>query len=160
MTGSSIGPVFNYLLANLPAALQAADSTVVVADGWPTDRSAAHQFVVGRSGPGDETNAQTGTNLLPTIGAGEVLEDYEVPCYIQTFSGGTDQSESRNAALVIWNAWMVFLMSDLTFGGAVSGGWVEVRRVNIDATPIENTESGRFCLITFTIAVKNRYYPS
>lgn len=160
--GTSIARAFAYLLdpTKLAAALIAVDANAEVFDGWPLDRSAAHQFVVGRSGPGDETTAVQGTNALLTLGAGRVNEDYEIPCYIQTFSGGTDQAEARTAALTMWDAFVSFLAADRTLGGALANaGWAEVARVNIDATPVENTATGRFCLLTFTIRCKNAYVP-
>lgn len=160
--GTSIAGAFAYLLdpTKLQAALSTVDPGAEVADGWPLDRSAAHQFVIGRSGPGDETTASQGTNVLLTLGGGRINEDYEIPCYIQTFAGGTDQAEARSAALTLWDAFVAFLASDRTLGGVLgNAGWAEVARVNIDATPVENTATGRFCLLTFTIRCKNAYFP-
>lgn len=158
--GSSIGPAFTYLLANLPAALMAVDSSAAVFDGWPTDRSTANQFVIGRSGPANETSAVAGVDALTILGAGRVDEDYEIPCYIQTYVGGDNQAEARNAALVLWDAFMHFLSLDRTLGGALTtGGWAEIGHIQIEATPEENVESGRFCLMTFSIHCKNKYIP-
>lgn len=160
--GTSIAGAFAYLLdpAKLQAALTAVDAQAKVFDGWPLDRSAPHQFVVGRSGPGDETAAAQGTTVLLTLGAGRINEDYEIPCYIQTFAGGTNQAEARSAALVMWDAFQLWLAADRSLGGALAyGGYAQVARVNIDATPVENTDSGRFCLLTFTIRCTNAYVP-
>ena len=95
--GSSIGPAFNYLLtgtaggSTLAATLAVVDSGAELFDGWVTDRSCASQFVIGRTGPGDEATAVAGLDALVTLGAARTDENYEIPCYIQCFVGGTDQ---------------------------------------------------------------------
>lgn len=165
--GSSIGPAFNWLLTGIPTgattlaqALAAVDVQAQVFDGWPTDQSCPSQFVIGRQGP-QGTAATAGIDALTILGAGRVDEDYEIPCYIQCFVGGTDQGAARNAALALWDAWVHWLSLDQgrTFGGALQAGWAEVTNIVIDATPHENLESGRFCVIQFSIRCKNKYYP-
>jgi hypothetical protein len=37
--------------------------------------------------------------------------------------------------------------------------WAEVGHIQIEATPEENVENGRFCLMTFSIHCKNKYIP-
>jgi hypothetical protein len=165
--GSSIGPAFNYLLTGtapnggttLAAALVAVDPEAQLFDGWVTDRQCHSQFVIGRSGPANETSAMAGADALVTLGASRVDEDYEIPGYIQTFVGGTDQAEARNAALALWDAWIHWLSLDRTLGGALGTMWAEVGHIQIEATPEENVENGRFCLMTFSIHCKNKYIP-
>lgn len=157
--GTSIGPAFSYLLANLPAALQAVNTNAQVFDSWATDENCPAQFVIGRSQP-NESSMMVGSNDLQILGAGRVDEDYEIPCYLLTFAGGTNQAEARSSAVALWDAWVHFLASDRTLGGAISqGGWAQVARINYDGTPPENAAQGRFCLITFTLRIRNHYIP-
>lgn len=165
--GTSIGPVFTYLLTGtnvvtgntLPAALAAVDAQAQVFDAWVTDRSCASQFVLGRPDPSQGTEAAGGTDALIVLGAGRVDEVYEIPCFIQTFVGGTDQSEARNAAIVIWDALLHWLCADKTLGGALASGWAEISRVQWDGTPEENAKDGRFCVVSFSIRCRNNYIP-
>ena len=162
--GSTIGPAFNYLLGGgLQTALTAVDATAQVIDSLPVDRSTAHQFVIGCGSPGADETAAQGMDALTVLGAGRVDEDYEIPCYIQCFTGGTNQAQVRNAALTMWNAFVSFLATDRTLGGALTtaaqAGWAEITQIHISGTPLENAEAGRFCVITFNIRCRSKYYP-
>ena len=166
--GTSVGPVFTYLLTGtnvvtsntLPAALAAVDSAAQVFDAWVTDRSCSSQFVIGRTDPTNGTESAGGTDALITLGAGRVDEVFEIPCFIQKFVGGDNQAEARNAAVILWDTFVHWLCADKTLGGVLSqGGSAEISQVRWDGTPEENAKDGRFCVVTFTIRCRNKYIP-
>lgn len=160
--GTAIKPSFDYLLTNLPAVLTAVDPTAQVVDGWQLDGSTQNFMVIGRGAPTMEAEAASGTDARVILGSTRVNEVFSIPCYIQTWTGGTDQSLSRNAAFVLWDAFVAWIVqpANATMGGALaSGGYAEVTRIRVEATPEENLTSGRFCLISFEIQCKNYYIP-
>lgn len=157
MSTSAIGPVFTYLIANLPGVVQAVYPAVVVADGWVTDVG-DDMLIIGSSGP-DTPESDQATHLYQELGAQRVEEQFEIPCYIDCWVGGSDQSEARNRALAIFNAVVTFVRSDLTFGGALlSGRWGQITNIRMEHTrDITEAQSGRRWTISFSISCKNLY---
>jgi hypothetical protein len=157
MPTSAIGPVFDYLLAGLPAVVTAVSPNASVQDGWVNDMT--DQMVVLGTTP-DAPDAQTsGTHLYQELGAGRVEEAFEIPAYVDCVVGGSVQAEARAAALVIFNAIVAFVRTDLTFGGALLNGRIgQLTNIRMDHTrdPVE-AQAGRRCVIYFTISCHNLY---
>jgi hypothetical protein len=154
---SAIGPVFDYLMANLQGVVTAVSPAAVVQDGWPATIG-NDMVLVGRSGP-DASDASSGTHVYQELGALRVEEAFEIPCFIDCFVGGTDQGEARAKALAIFNAIVTFLRTDLTFGGALNNGrFGQMTNIRMDHTrdPAEAAD-GRRCLIFFTLSCRNLY---
>lgn len=157
--GSAIGPAFAYLMANLPGVLQAVDPTVGVVDGW-ADELPRDFFVVGRASDSDQ-EASTSVDAYTLLG-GELLdEEFILPCYIDCWRGGNDQSLARNAALAYLDAFIKFLAGDLTLGGALHNGrYARMDAIRIDGPVPGDAVAGRRCVIQFSIRCQNQYDPS
>ena len=156
--GSAIGPAFTYLMTNLPAALQAVDSSVAVVDGW-SNQLPDDIFVVGRASETDQ-EASVGTDALMILGGEQIDEEFIIPCYIDCFRGGDDQSEARNAALAYLDAFVKFLATDRTLGGALQNGrYARMDAVRIDGPVLEDAAAGRRCVVQFSIRCQNQYNP-
>lgn len=155
--GSAIGPAFTYLVTNVPAQMQAVFADVAVNDGWVTDVS-RHIFVIGRNSV-DVAQASSGTNVFVELGAQHIEETFEIPCYIDCGTGGDDQSESRNDAVAMFDAFVTFLRSDLTLGGALTNGrYAQLGSVQVDQTYNEGEAmQGRRTVISFSVVCRNKY---
>ena len=158
-----MGAVFAYLLANVPAAVQAVDATAVVVDGPVADAIApppAPMIFIGAHDPVTPVAAQ-GTRAYVELGRLKVDEDFYVPCYIDAASGGSDQSIARNSALGAYDAIVHLIQGDMTLGGALLAGRVaEVTNVQVIQTDTElEAVDGRRCLITFNVHCQNHYTP-
>ena len=157
MSTSAIGPVFDYLNAQLPAVVQAVSPFCSVQDGWINDMTDA-MVVIGRTAA-DSQGAETGSHIYQELGAGRVEEQFDIPCYVDVAVGGDQQSEARKSALAIFNAIVTFLRQDMTFGGALQNGrWGWVKDIRMDHTqdPAE-ASAGRRCVIFFTLSCRNLY---
>lgn len=156
--GSAIGPAFTYLTTNLPAQLQAVDSSVAVVDCWANDLP-DDVFVIGRAADTDAESA-LGTHALTLIGGELVDEEFVIPCIIDCFRGGDDQSEARNAALAYFDAFVKFLASDRTLGGVLlNGRYARLDAIRIDGSALADAPAGRRCVIQFSIRCQNQYSP-
>lgn len=158
MVASAIGPVFDYLLAGLPAVITAVSPNASVQDGWVNDMT--NEMVVLGATAVDAPDAQTtGTHVYQELGAARVEEAFDIPAYVDCVVGGIDQSEARNNALVIFNAIVAFVRTDLTFGGALLNGRIgQLTNIRMDHTrdPVE-AQAGRRCVIYFTVSCHNLY---
>lgn len=158
---SSIGPAFDYLLANLPAVIAAVDPETEVSDSWPTDSQCQRMFVIGRESPEHSTSA-AGTQALIVLGASRADETYEIPCFIQVLSGGTNataQEATRTAALLVFNTFVSWLFRNLNLGGALQMGNAQISSIQIDGTPPDYLGTGRSTLISFGLRCTNKYNP-
>lgn len=156
--GTAIGAAIDYLVANVPHALETAGlGGVIVADGWVTD-VADQMFVIGRGSP-EAPQAEAGVDAIMLLGGGEVDEEFTIPCYIDTWRGGIDQAGVRADAVAAFDAFVSLLRSDRTLGGCLQGGFyaqITNHSVNQTSDPAEAAE-GRRCLISFSLHCRNRY---
>lgn len=157
--GSAIGPAFTYLLTNLPATLEAVgDGSIAVVDGWATTLP-DDIFVLGRNDWPDQ-EASAGTHALQLIGGELVEEEFIIPCFIDCFRGGDEQKQARDAALAYLDAFVKFLASDRTLGGALlNGRYARLDALTIDGPVPDETSAGRRCQIKFSIRCQNQYNP-
>jgi len=155
--GTAIGPVFDYLNANLPAALLAVNANVGFNDGWAGE-IVDDMFFMGRTDP-NQGEAEAGAMAYLELGAQRVTEEFDIPFFIDSWRGGSDQSESRNAALLLFDAFVAFLRTDLTLGGALHAGrYAQISSTTMVQTPdAESAKNGRRCLIFFRVTCKNIY---
>lgn len=156
---SAIGPVFDYLLAQVPPAMALVDDTVSVIDGWASDLPDDY-LVLGRGNDADQ-EAAAGVAQYVLLGGQLLDEEFTIPCYIDCFRGGDDQSEARSAALAYFNAFVKLINSDLTLGGALQRGrYASLDTVHIDGPVTADAVAGRRCVISFTLRCRNQYDPS
>lgn len=156
---SAIGPVFDYLMGNLPAVLTAVNPAVAVVDGWASTLP-QDIFVVGRVSDADQ-EASAGVDAYTLLGGALLDEEFVIPCLIDCWRGGEDQSEPRAAALGYLNAFVKFLASDLTLGGALHNGrYARMDAIHMDGPVPDDAVSGRRCVIQFQIRCQNQYDPA
>lgn len=156
--GSAIGPAFTYLLAGVPAVIAAIDPAAAVVDGW-TNVLPDDFMVIGRGSDADQTQA-SGMDAYVLLGGAMLDEEFTIPCYIDCFRGGDNQAEARNAALAYFNAFVKFLATDLTLGGALGNGrYARMDAIHIDGPVLEDAADGRRCVISFTVRCQNQYDP-
>lgn len=165
MSGSSIAAATDYLISlatSSSAAFTVNGQPVLVCDGYPTSK-AQGMFVIGLDQPPEDANAATvGTRTWGPLGAKPVTEDYSIPCYINCWSGGTNQKSLRDTAVQIFDAFFFGLWSDLTLGGALEGG-LNAEVVDLSLIPTASgagATEGRRALITFAVHCRSRYVPS
>lgn len=157
--GSAIGPVFNYLLTGFAPVLAAVDDSASLIDSWANDLPDDY-FVIGRGNDSDQ-EAAAGVDDYTLLGGQLLDEEFTIPCYIDCFRGGDDQSEARDAALAYFNAFVKFLATDLTLGGALQRGrYARLETIHMDGPVTEDADARRRCVISFTIRCANQYDPN
>lgn len=156
--GSAIGPAFDYLLAGLPAALEAVDSSVEVAEAWST-AEVDDMVVIGRAADQDQ-EAAAGTYALTLLGEELVDEEFVIPILIDCFRGGDDQAAARSAALAYFDAFVKFIATDRTLGGALQNGrYARLDAITIDGPVLAEALAGRRCQIKTALRCQNQYSP-
>lgn len=159
---SSVAGVFTYLLAQTPAVITAVDSTGQVFDGYVDDPPVipAPLLVIGADAP-LTSFAEDGTRKYVELGPNGVDEDYNVPCYILTFRGDTNQAAARAQALSIFDGFVKMVAQDMTLGGnLLSGRWAEIVDIQIVQTDPDQANDGRCCVIAFKVHCVNHYDPT
>lgn len=168
--GTSLGAAIDYVVAGvnpattttLATALTAAIADAVLVDNFPINQSESMVFI-GRTDP-DNAQANNGSQIPLTLGAGSRDEDYVIPCYISTSRPGPQQKPARDAAIALFDVVARWLAADPTLGGALHGGrYAYVSNISLIQTRDEVDAGGagalRIAWITFDIHAQNKYTP-
>lgn len=160
---SAIGAAFTYLLAQLPAVIQAVDANGIIVDGPVAPAlppPPTPMLFVGATDPQNGVATQGTRNYLE-LGGRKVNEEFFIPCYIDSSVGDTNQAAARNIALAVYDGVVHLIASDLTLGGALlNGRWAEITDIQMVMTETEaEADDGRRCVITFKVHCLNHYQP-
>jgi len=164
--GTAIGPVFTYLLAQLPAAVHAVDANALISDGYPITFPTAGAALVGVGAESTRIESSSGSaaRAYVELGAQHVNEDFSIPFYVAVAVGGNDQAAARNPAIATFDAICALIASDLSLGGALKNGrWAEIGPVTVTQTPPPSEGSaatGRWCVISASVHCLNNYQPA
>lgn len=160
MSTSAVAGVFAYLLAHLPAVVEAVDPNGVVVDGWVdvAPPAPAPILVIGAPHPEDATSMDQSRQYM-ALGASHVEEAFDVPCYIDVGVGGTDQGAARAIALSVFDGVVDLVRSDLTLGGnLLRGRFAELSDIKLVGTrDLSEAQAGRRCVLSFVVRCRNFY---
>lgn len=156
MPTSSIPDAIDYLVAMARALPECADPASVH-DGFPAasgNPAIAIGVVPHENGdtPNDVVHAQLGAQME--------RETYDIPCEIVSWVGGADEAvkPARDAAFVIYNAFVTKVRLDRTLGGALHSGAAIVTGMSMDQTiDPQEAGNGRVCSIRFNVRCDNRF---
>jgi hypothetical protein len=153
VSNTSVFDVIDYLYTTI-SALPACAAPVAVHDGWPGVYMADDMVCIGGTPADTEQSAARG---YVSLGAQKVDEEYEIPIYVRSYRGGTDQKAARDAAKTIYYAIEAALRADLTLGGNLNIHPAIVGTLNVKQTSAEDATEGRIAEVEFGVRCKNRY---
>lgn len=161
MSGTSIGPVIDYLVATT-LALPACASPVLVSDGFNAFLPDSTLVLIGAT---DESGEIPCTLKFGAIGPRSTSEEFEIPCGIYAHTGSSTQKTVRDQVNTIFNAIIAFILADPSLGGnlgptagagvaSISGGPLIQTNVPVKAA------SGRSAFRLFTVKCVAYFPPS
>lgn len=160
MSTSALSGVIDYLVAQLTTIVAAYDPNGIVVEGWVDEAPPppAPIVVVGMPSP-DSALAADETRQYLALGSGNVEEAFDIPCYIDVYVGGTDQSLARKAVCTVFDAVVDLVRSDLTLGGNLKRGrFAELTDIRLVGTrDVEEAQSGRRSVLSFVVRCRNFY---
>lgn len=136
-------------LVNTTRGLTEFASPVVVSDGDPIAGSASGIAIgVTPEDPDSENSLE-----YAQTGAQAEWENVDIPCILWAEVGGDKMKPARDAAFVLFNAFMTMIRTDRSLGDAVKSNPAGVRVARVSQTRID---SGRRCEIRFNVSYKSR----
>lgn len=159
MSQGALSPVLDYLMAQLPAVVQAVDPNGMVYEGLVSSSSPPDTvLVVGREEPENPQSADAARDYIE-LGTGRVNETINLFCYVDCFQGGVeDQSITRRRAALIFDGVVDLIRADLTLGGALKNGrWAELEAIRLLPSRPEDVPAGRRTVLSFTVVAHNFY---
>lgn len=160
MSTSALSGVIDYLMAHLPAVVQAVDPNGIVVEGWISvvPPPPAPILVVGMVHPDDALTADQTRQYL-ALGAGNVEEDFTIPCYIDVGVGGFEQAQARKVACAVFDGVVDLIRGDLTLGGLLHRGrFAELIDIQLVGTrDPEEAQAGRRSVLSFRLRARNFY---
>lgn len=115
MADSAFPAAIDALVSLTVTPLRAVNATVVISDGVPTE-GAQDEVVFGLT-PTDE--ATEGAQDFITFSNAPINEEFDIPIVFSSYRGGASQKVARDACYVLFNAFLTWLRSERTLGGAV-----------------------------------------
>lgn len=160
MTTASVLPAaIDYLVAQLPAALQPVDPLIVVADNIPTSQVTSSLLAIGREAP-QLAGVADSLQQFKVLGRTRIDEEWVLPNFIRALGG--NQSAARLLAFELFGAVVDFLRDDPMLGGLIQGGYfAQVSHVAYTQPQDAADFAGDLWTATvgFGIDLPNAYYP-
>lgn len=161
MSTSALSGVFDYLLAQLPAVVNAVDANGVVVEGYCLNAPPAPAPIVsvGSQHP-DDAQAASASRQYLALGAAHVEESFQIPCYIDVeVVGVNEQSTARRKACLIFDGVVDLVRSDLTLGGnLLRGRYAKLENIRLLATAGDlEAATGRRSILSFDVDCSNFY---
>ena len=154
MPGTALADALDYLVTETRA-LSECEAPVVVSDGFPvTDADIVVAIGVTNEDGASELDAD-----WAGLGAGREDETFDIPCLIDSYAGGTNQSIPRRAAVVVLDAIAARIRQDRSLGGALnSPGLAAIRDVRlVQTSTAEEAADGRYARIYFNVRCTSRF---